>query len=124
MGTWCAYEFALLARADGKPDPTVLIASAFPSPSLPVSDRPWNVCDGMDDAAFKTECRGWSINEIIFKGNMWDMRGRRAARSSFDESRRRRDADGFRGDETPAAATRETPRGRRAGRLRGEVNRE
>lgn len=68
MGTWCALEFAKLAP---KP-PSVVVASAFPSPSL--ERRPWNDLDTLgDDEAFKTECRAWNINEIVFSDAMWKV---------------------------------------------------
>lgn len=75
MGTWAAYEFALLCRAKGHRAPSVFVASGFPSPSCATADRPWTPNAGMDEDAFKAECRGWSINEVIFSPSMWKMRG-------------------------------------------------
>jgi len=71
MGCWSSYEFALLARSNGKRPPAVFVASGFPSPSIPIEDRPWNQSRDLNDADFREECRKWRINDVVFGSQMW-----------------------------------------------------
>ena len=50
---------------------TCLRRSGFPSPDVALSRRPWTASAGMSDGEFKEECRGWSINEVVFSPSMW-----------------------------------------------------
>jgi len=68
MGSWVAAEFVKLAPTP----PTILVVSAFPSPTLAVAERPWTELGTLgDDEAFKAECREWNINELVFGESMW-----------------------------------------------------
>ncbi|KAJ1457637.1 hypothetical protein M885DRAFT_514645 [Pelagophyceae sp. CCMP2097] len=73
MGTWVAFEFALLARAAGMRPPVVFVASGFPSPSCADDKRPWTPSAGMSEEDFKAEARKWKINEVVFSDGMWKM---------------------------------------------------
>mmetsp|Transcript_281 Transcript_281/g.407 ORF Transcript_281/g.407 Transcript_281/m.407 type:complete len:365 (+) Transcript_281:264-1358(+) len=66
VGTWCGYEFLQLARKEGLPMPTKVFWSNFPSPNIPLSDRPWKPNRELSEEAFKTESREWDVNEIVF----------------------------------------------------------
>ena len=67
MGTWFSYEFIRYLAEKGIPLPKQWVVSGFPAPSIPEKDRPWSKNAPMDDAAFKEECRGWNVNEIVFQ---------------------------------------------------------
>ena len=70
MGCWSSYEFALLARSNGKRPPSIMVASGFPSPSLPIEERPWTPSRDLNDADFREECRKWRINDVVFGSQM------------------------------------------------------
>ena len=40
--------------------------SCFPAPDLPPAERPWRAQRGLDDTAFKAECREWDVSEALF----------------------------------------------------------
>ncbi len=71
MGCWSSYEFALLARSNGKRPPSIMVASGFPSPSIPIEERPWTPSRDLNDADFREECRKWRINDVVFGSQMW-----------------------------------------------------
>ena len=68
VGTWIAYELLQLIISDQKSmrAPEYVFFSAFPSPTIPMKERPWNVNKDLNEEEFKTECRRWNINEIVF----------------------------------------------------------
>ena len=63
-GTWMLFETLKLLMARGVRLPEQVVVSSFPAPSLPAAKRPWRANKGMDDDAFKEECRTWSVNEV------------------------------------------------------------
>lgn len=71
MGTWMLFETLKLLMARGVRLPEQVVVSSFPAPSLPAAKRPWRANKGMDDDAFKEECRTWSVNEVVFSAGMW-----------------------------------------------------
>ena len=58
------FETLKLLMARGVRLPEQVVVSSFPAPSLPAAKRPWRANKGMDDDAFKEECRTWSVNEV------------------------------------------------------------
>ncbi|KAH8741664.1 thioesterase of the a/b hydrolase superfamily [Cryptosporidium ryanae] len=46
------------------------IMSTFP-PNIPSSKRPWRKSEDLCDEEFMKECRGWGINEAVFKKEIW-----------------------------------------------------
>lgn len=74
VGTWIAYELLQLLRASTKKMkmPEQVFFSAFPSPTIPMKERPWNVNKGLSEDEFKVECRRWNINEIVFT-ELWSV---------------------------------------------------
>lgn len=74
MGTWMLFETLKLLMSKGVALPAQVVVSSFPSPAIPVADRPWRPNKGMSDSAFKDECRTWSVNEVVFSDGMW-MKG-------------------------------------------------
>jgi len=82
VGTWIAYELLQLIQADNKAGrsklsemfkfPQQVYFSSFPPPSMPVEERPWRVNKELSEEEFKTECRRWNINEIVFT-HMWSI---------------------------------------------------
>lgn len=87
VGTWMLFEWSKLAAERGLPFPVQAIVSGFPHPALPFAERPWSKGKGMADEAFKEECRGWSINEVVFTEGTWKVYGpmMRDDFSLFDE---------------------------------------
>ena len=75
MGTWLLYEWLKLLCAKGIPMPKQLAVSSFPHPALPERDRPWIPGHTLGEAAFKTEARTWSINEVVFADGNWKTYG-------------------------------------------------
>lgn len=75
MGTWMSYEFIKLLAEKGLPLPKMLFVGGFPGPNIPVGDRPWNKNRSMNDDAFKEECKGWNVNEIVFQEPNWKTFG-------------------------------------------------
>jgi len=76
VGTWNGFEFLSLLRDEGLPMPLKTFFSGFPSPDIPVDERPWVADnDTLDDPAFKDESRGWDTNEVVFSDGMWKMFG-------------------------------------------------
>ena len=71
VGCWVAYELLRAVQAAGLPPPRAAFLSAMASPDIPVPDRPWRPQRGLDEAAFREECRGWDVNEIVFSAAMW-----------------------------------------------------
>ena len=71
VGSWCAFEFVRLARSLGFPPPALACLSGFPAPDVPTRQRPWTPNKGLDDAAFKDECRGWGVDEAVFAPHAW-----------------------------------------------------
>ena len=71
VGSWCAFEFVRLARSLGFPPPALACLSGFPAPDVPTRERPWTPNKGLDDAAFKDECRGWGVDEAVFAPHAW-----------------------------------------------------
>ena len=71
VGSWCAFEFARLARSLGFPPPALACLSGFPAPDVPTRERPWTPNAALDDAAFKDECRGWGVDEAAFAPHAW-----------------------------------------------------
>eukprot|EP00965_Chrysotila_dentata_P227864 6196264-Pleurochrysis_carterae.AAC.1 len=45
--------------------PRVLVCASW--------QRPWRKNRGMPDEAFKDECRGWDVNEIVFVPQNWEV---------------------------------------------------
>jgi len=41
VGTWVAFEMLQLARSQGLPMPVKVFFSCFPSPDVPLAQRPW-----------------------------------------------------------------------------------
>eukprot|EP00899_Mesostigma_viride_P022602 jgi/Mesvir1/3526/Mv11999-RA.1 len=72
MGSWLAYEVACEVQRQDLPHPTLLVVSDFPSPSIPLKERPWTPCTGMTDAQFKDECRRWGVKEAVFQPDIWE----------------------------------------------------
>jgi len=71
MGTWMLFDFVKLLMEKGIPLPQQIVVSSFPAPHIPADQRPWRVNKGMDDEAFKDECRTWNVNEIVFGEGLW-----------------------------------------------------
>ena len=71
VGTWVAYEFSQLCRAQGVPLPCHAFLSAMAAPDIPLAERPWRQQRHLGEAEFIEECRGWDVNEIVFSG--WKM---------------------------------------------------
>ena len=91
VGTWIAFELLSRAREEGLPQPLKVFFSCFPSPHA--VERPWTVCwscqcavavicahkvspsqpqRSLDDAAFKVECRGWDVSDVLLRDEgMW-----------------------------------------------------
>ena len=57
---------SLCASSNGKQPPAIMVASGFPSPSIPTEDRPWTPSRDLNDADFREECRKWRINDVVF----------------------------------------------------------
>jgi len=83
VGTWIACELLHLIRADNKEGnkgtrssmfklPEQVFFSSFPPPSMPMEERPWRVNKDLSEEEFKTECRRWNINEIVF-AELWSV---------------------------------------------------
>ena len=53
VGTWCAYEFLMLARARGLPMPEHVFLSAMAAPDIPEDVRPWRRNRDLDEESFK-----------------------------------------------------------------------
>ena len=53
MGTWCAYEFLMLARSKGLPQPRHCFLSAMAAPDMAEDLRPWSKQEDLDEAAFQ-----------------------------------------------------------------------
>lgn len=66
-----AYELLRAVQAAGLPLPRGAFLSAMASPDIPVPVRPWRLQRGLDEGAFREECRGWDVNEIVFSAAMW-----------------------------------------------------
>jgi surfactin synthase thioesterase subunit len=75
MGTWMSYEFLRLLSEKGMPFPKILLVGGFPAPNIPEVDRPWNKNRPMGDPAFKEECKGWDVNEIVLVDANWKTFG-------------------------------------------------
>eukprot|EP00879_Flechtneria_rotunda_P033622 GHRR01037256.1.p1 GENE.GHRR01037256.1~~GHRR01037256.1.p1 ORF type:complete len:201 (+),score=46.85 GHRR01037256.1:2652-3254(+) len=73
MGCWAAYELLLLLRHAGFCEPACCCFSAMPWPHIPMGKRPWRQQKGLGEKEFKTECRGWDINELVFSPGMWEI---------------------------------------------------
>jgi surfactin synthase thioesterase subunit len=86
VGTWVAFELLHLLRERNIGMPMHCYFSCFPAPDLAVADRPWTSNAGMADEAFKEECKGWDVNQVVFSKQMWDLYGGllRADFSLFD----------------------------------------
>ena len=67
VGTWLMYELLRLLLERGVPMPKQLVISCFPGPNIPVGERPWKPCRGMNDADFQVEAREWDVNEVVFQ---------------------------------------------------------
>ena len=75
VGTWIAYELLQLISTTPSSSmgmPEQVFFSSFPSPSIHVEERPWNVNKELSEDDFKTECRRWNINEIVFT-EIWSI---------------------------------------------------
>ena len=46
----------------------------FPAPDVPTRQRRWTPNKGLDDAAFKDECRGWGVDEAVFAARVASLR--------------------------------------------------
>jgi surfactin synthase thioesterase subunit len=44
--------------------PSHVCISAFPPPCIAFAERPWQQNKRLDDAAFKEECKEWSVNDV------------------------------------------------------------
>jgi len=75
LGTWMSYEFVRLLSEKGMPLPKFWSVGGFPAPTIPEADRPWNKNRPMADPAFKEECKGWDVNEIVFVDANWKTFG-------------------------------------------------
>jgi len=75
VGTWISFELLSKARQEGLPMPKQAILSGFPSPDLPVEQRPWLVGKELSEPDFKDEARRWDINEDVFNPGLWDPEG-------------------------------------------------
>ena len=53
VGTWCAYELLVLARARGLPLPRHAFLSGMAAPDIPAAERPWRRQAGLTEAAFR-----------------------------------------------------------------------
>eukprot|EP00884_Botryococcus_braunii_P006353 jgi/Botrbrau1/15719/Bobra.4_1s0089.2 len=73
VGTWCAYEFVMLARDEGLPLPRHLFLSAMAAPAWAPDARPWRQQANLSEAQFKEECRGWDVNEVVFSEALWPV---------------------------------------------------
>ena len=73
VGTWNSFEMLSLFREQGLPMPKKCFFSNFPGPQVPVADRPWKPCRGMEKDAFREESLGWDVNEIVFSDGMWNQ---------------------------------------------------
>ena len=104
VGSWCAFEFARLARSLGFPPPALACLSGFPAPDVPLERRPWKANARLDDAAFRDECRAWGVDEAVFSPNAWRTFEPmlRADFALFDEYEHERERD----EEVPAGARR------------------
>lgn len=57
----------------GLPPPARWFLSAMPPPDIPHEQRPWRVSAHLDEEAFKDECRGWDVNDVVFTAAMWPI---------------------------------------------------
>lgn len=48
-----------------------MVMSTFP-PNIPTCNRPWRKNESLNNEEFKQECRGWGINENVFKNGIWE----------------------------------------------------
>ena len=53
VGTWCAYEFLMLARSQGLPMPEHMFLSAMTAPDMAEDLRPWRQQESLDKGAFQ-----------------------------------------------------------------------
>lgn len=80
VGTWIAYELLQLAEGGSTTTATAkmmkmpeqVFFSSFPPPTIPMKERPWNINKELSEEEFKTECRRWNINEIVFT-HVWSI---------------------------------------------------
>eukprot|EP00658_Telonema_sp_P-2_P061451 TRINITY_DN50152_c0_g1_i2.p1 TRINITY_DN50152_c0_g1~~TRINITY_DN50152_c0_g1_i2.p1 ORF type:complete len:271 (-),score=40.75 TRINITY_DN50152_c0_g1_i2:137-949(-) len=75
VGCWVSFELLHLIRSAGLPMPRGVIYSAFPSPDIPVDQRPWRVGRELDEPGFKDEAREWDVNEEVFSDMLWAPSG-------------------------------------------------
>ena len=59
VGTWCAYEFLMLAREAGLPMPKHIFLSAMAAPDIPEDRRPWRRNRDLDEDSFKVRGTFW-----------------------------------------------------------------
>jgi len=71
VGTWVAFETLQLIRSKGLALPQQVIVSGFPSPDLPIEERPWKVGNELSEEEFKDEARGWDVTEDVFRDDLW-----------------------------------------------------
>ena len=60
-------------QALGGPLPRHLFAACFPSPALPLHERPWAVAASLDDGGLQRECVLWGSNAALFQPGVWSM---------------------------------------------------
>jgi len=75
VGTWISFEMLVRARQQGLPMPRQAVLSAFPSPDIPVEERPWLVGAELSENEFKDEARQWSVTDDVFGEGLWGADG-------------------------------------------------
>eukprot|EP00854_Cymbomonas_tetramitiformis_P007415 gene7415-8828_t len=71
VGTWNSFGLLTLLREEGFPPPLKCFFSCFPSPDIPQDIRPWKPNRTLPDPEFMDEARGWDVNEVVFREDMW-----------------------------------------------------
>ena len=70
VGTWMAYEFALVAAAASLP-PSHAFMACFPGPFIPDAARPWTTSELLTDPELQAQCRLWGSTNAIFRPDLW-----------------------------------------------------
>ena len=72
MGAWAAYEFLILARANGVPMPVNAFLSAMPQPDIPFEQRPWKQQASLDEVQFQVGSIALSLYALCQQSGLRD----------------------------------------------------